>query len=794
MLYDNRVKVAKSVNKEPPSTQDNALAKNKEQNEKEQIPNIEKKSTSSFKPIHIFLIALGIIIVIAVVITIAVVVTKNNKKTETKEKIPVISYDINDNNYVEPILYDDFVIPSDRKLQVVGADFPHKNSTFIIGANKKKFTIDENGKIDNITENDFPIYYSFNEAITNGSCLFKDVKCFKTINLTKMDSSKMIDASNMFENADFEEIYFGTENLDSNSEEGTNLRNLEENSETITEGITEDVEIEKRKEYFDTEEIKNVNGIFMNCRKLKKIQLPPSFNVGKSAKRMFKGCSKLEVVNITLISSAEIEEMESMFEDCQSLKEISFSNDFLTGEIKALTNVFKNTNLMTLDMIYLRLFSLESYSNIFDGASIKGTLKIGKFYSNDNTRDNLFKEIAKVTDSSTNVFTPSGTTINTVFENIYFNEKNVRITVNVIDIDYNINYKDNVNYKLYSSFLHIGLGWDYDQNNRYDLDSSVLTFDYNLNKLAKVNFEQLSVYNGYISLNGDDVTGEGEGDDEEIRVSLSLLPSEVKIFTVQLNCYTRNSLKYVKSAYIRLSADDEVIGTYSISDAGDNIGLLIGCFSKINNAWYFRPLNRVIPGHIVTESVDSIQAILRSIFKDKLISAEEFLNRLMVVANGNSVYSQQQMYNSLYWNGTHWFADCSNLIKSIINGRDVYYPEIGTYQNKFPNIEDVNANGLISICNDVSNDFSKLEFGFPRLLHLRDNNGNGHVGVYLGRILSVSKGNVNVIESTTSWGANAVIYSWVDSDGTRRFFEGGPLSEMRYNWTSHGSLDKWVWY
>ena len=105
-----------------------------------------------------------------------------------------------------------------------------------------------------------------------------------------------------------------------------------------------------------------------------------------------------------------------MFEDCRSLKEISFSNDFLTGEIKSLNNVFKKTYLTTLDLSYLRLFSLESCSNIFDGASIKGTLKIGKYYSNDNIRDNLFKEIAKVTDSNTEVFTPNGTIINTILK------------------------------------------------------------------------------------------------------------------------------------------------------------------------------------------------------------------------------------------------------------------------------------------------------------------------------------------------------------------------------------------
>ena len=62
-------------------------------------------------------------------------------------------------------------------------------------------------------------------------------------------------------------------------------------------------------------------------------------------------------------------------------------------------------------------------------------------------------------------------------------------------------------------------------------------------------------------------------------------------------------------------------------------------------------------------SVTSIQRILQSIFNHKLISRQELVDRLMVVANGSSAYSQREKYNSLYWNGTHWFADCSNLIK-----------------------------------------------------------------------------------------------------------------------------------
>ena len=650
-----------------------SIDKNTKNNE-ENNQNVKNEKNNSCKPTQILLIVLGVIIgVLLVGAAIAIPIIQRIKKkkeeviapTDETEKIEEtegkvrqdIFGEINGSNYIRTEAYEDFFISYDGSLRVVGEDFQHKESVYILSKDNVKFIIDNNGTIKDVNKNDFPLYYSFNESITNGSYLFKGVKCFKIIDLSKMDSSEMIDASNMFENSNFEEIYFWTENESSivnseyiiegetetrleNSVNSAGIRNLNESLDNNGE-IIEDPENAQSTKHFDTAKIKRASEIFMNCKNLKKIQLPPVFNVGKNAKGMFKGCSKLEEVNTSLIISNEVEEMQSMFEDCQSLKEISFSNNFLTGEIKSLINVFRNTNLMSLDISYLRLFSLETFTNVLDGASIKGTLKIGKYYPNENIRDDLLRAIAKVTDSITNVFTPIGTDINQIFQNIYYSEKNETISVISINIDYNIIYKEDKKYKLYSNDLHIGLGWEYDESNIYDLDSSILTFNANLNWLDKVNYQKLTTYNGAIKLNGDDTTGIGDGDDEEINILLNLLPSYVKIFTVQLNSYRRNSLKNVKSAYIRLSSQSDIIGTYSIDKAGDNIGLLIGYFSKSeSNAWYFKPSNKVIPGHIVTESIDSIQEILRN---DSSISNEV----------NEDVYLQtsRKIGNHLHWCG-----------------------------------------------------------------------------------------------------------------------------------------------
>ena len=230
---------------QPPDTDKKQL----EHAQKNQITNTEN-NTSTCKTTHIICAIIGLILTIVIAIVLAVVLNKLNKLKYEEEPLDI---KLNENNYISTIAADDLVIPSDKKLQVVGADFPHKKNTFIVG-NKKSFVIDNDGKITKVSKDNFPLSISFNGTITNGSYLFKGVTCFKKVDLSKMDSSEMIDASNMFENSNFEEISFGE-----------NSRILEENyNET-------DVNSEKmeRKGYFDTTNIRNASYMFLNCKKLK---------------------------------------------------------------------------------------------------------------------------------------------------------------------------------------------------------------------------------------------------------------------------------------------------------------------------------------------------------------------------------------------------------------------------------------------------------------------------------------------------------------------------------------------
>ena len=168
-----------------------------------------------------------------------------------------------------------------------------------------------------------------------------------------------------------------------------------------------------------------------------------------------------------------------------------------------------------------------------------------------------------------------------------------------------------------------------------------------------------------------------------------------------------------------------------------------------------------------------------------IMTSQDFINRAKAIASRKTFYKNKWPYNLCYIHEDgRTSADCLNLYKAILNGYDVNNTKAGYFQRDLSNTGDCTEFGLLSQCSGISNDFNRLKEGEPRILYMR-----GHIGAYIG---TVTKGvnTYNVIECTTSWGGG-VIYSWVDSDGTRRKCKGGQASRK---WESNGKMTKWVSY
>ena len=107
----------------------------------------------------------------------------------------------------------------------------------------------------------------------------------------------------------------------------------------------------------------------------------------------------------------------------------------------------------------------------------------------------------------------------------------------------------------------VGLGWDARTTSGagFDLDASALmvgTAGKILSDAHFVFFNNLTSPDGSVEHTGDNLTGEGEGDDEVIKVNLAGVPQEVDKVVVTVSIYdaeTRSqSFGQVRNAYIRV--------------------------------------------------------------------------------------------------------------------------------------------------------------------------------------------------------------------------------------------------
>jgi tellurium resistance protein TerD len=113
--------------------------------------------------------------------------------------------------------------------------------------------------------------------------------------------------------------------------------------------------------------------------------------------------------------------------------------------------------------------------------------------------------------------------------------------------------------------LHIGLGWDtnkYDGGADFDLDAAAFLLGENGKVQSDADFVfygNLKHTSGSVEHTGDNLTGEGEGDDEVIKIDLSKVPPNIaKIdFTVTIYDAPARSQNFgmVSNAFIRVVND-----------------------------------------------------------------------------------------------------------------------------------------------------------------------------------------------------------------------------------------------
>ncbi len=150
----------------------------------------------------------------------------------------------------------------------------------------------------------------------------------------------------------------------------------------------------------------------------------------------------------------------------------------------------------------------------------------------------------------------------------------------------------------------VGLGWDVRTTTGadFDLDASALMVGTNGKILSDAHFiffNNLTSPDGSVEHTGDNLTGEGEGDDEAIKVNLAGVPQEVDKVVVTVSIYDAEgrsqSFGQVRNAFIRVvnQADNVELTRYDLSeDASTETAMVFGELYRNGAEWKFRAVGQ----------------------------------------------------------------------------------------------------------------------------------------------------------------------------------------------------------
>ncbi len=145
----------------------------------------------------------------------------------------------------------------------------------------------------------------------------------------------------------------------------------------------------------------------------------------------------------------------------------------------------------------------------------------------------------------------------------------------------------------------IGLGWDANVNTgaEFDLDASVFLLGANgkvANDADFVFYNNLTSADGSVVHSGDNRTGDGDGDDESVRVDLGKISAAIKeiavVVTIHEAAARRQNFGMVRNAYIRIVNDEtgEEIVRYDLEeDYSTETALMFGRLYFKDNEWRF---------------------------------------------------------------------------------------------------------------------------------------------------------------------------------------------------------------
>ncbi|MEZ7158406.1 TerD family protein [Streptomyces althioticus] len=153
------------------------------------------------------------------------------------------------------------------------------------------------------------------------------------------------------------------------------------------------------------------------------------------------------------------------------------------------------------------------------------------------------------------------------------------------------------------SQVKMGLGWEPAYRGKdVDLDASVIAFGPQRNHVDSCYFGKLQILGGAIQHSGDNLTGEGAGDDEVITVDLGRLPMEVSGLVFTVNSFSGQKFTEVAKAYCRLldASTGEELVRFDLTSAEPQTGVMMAkLIRQYSGEWEMTAMGEFVKGRTV---------------------------------------------------------------------------------------------------------------------------------------------------------------------------------------------------
>ncbi|MFF8292276.1 TerD family protein [Streptomyces sp. NPDC016309] len=153
------------------------------------------------------------------------------------------------------------------------------------------------------------------------------------------------------------------------------------------------------------------------------------------------------------------------------------------------------------------------------------------------------------------------------------------------------------------SQVKMGLGWEPAFRGKdIDLDASVIAYGPQRNHLDSCYFGKLTILNGAVKHSGDNLTGEGAGDDEVIVVDLGRLPADATGLVFTVNSFSGQKFTEVAKAYCRLmdAATGEELVRFDLTTAEPQTGVMMAKLIKqFSGEWEMTAMGEFVKSRTV---------------------------------------------------------------------------------------------------------------------------------------------------------------------------------------------------